>query len=237
MKNMKKIKYFAAFLILSSSIFTSCNIAGLDFQKDEKYDAQNVTNKIDMTVWEFINSRPDIFSTLIEGIKYAGIEDLYKEPNNTYILLTNTALSDWEANSYCYWNRVKVTSTTSGRAAAWEQYSQTQVAELLRYHILKGEYSYFNLTSTPLWVKTKGNGTFEYTKDGQTLEGDTAVMALKVAMDRSLPLHLNNYAWNYRGVLDDTKSAVRTSNIHAKDGYIQVTDYYLERPTRTFMGY
>ncbi len=32
-----------------------------------------------MTIWEFIQSRPDIFSSLIEGIQYAGIEDLYKE--------------------------------------------------------------------------------------------------------------------------------------------------------------
>ena len=237
---MKKIKYFAAFLILSAFSFTSCSFLGLDYQKDEVYDAQVSSNTINMTVWEFIQSRPDIFSTLIDGIKYAGIESYYKDSiNNTHILLTNNALSDWEANSSCYWNRNLVTSSTGTkiRGAAWEQYPKAQVAELLKYHILKGEYSFFNLTSTVKWVNSYGKGTFTYTKGSESLTADTAVMSVVVSQDRSLSLQLNNYSWNYRGLLAVTSSSVRTSNIHAKDGYIHVVDYYLDRPTRAFLGY
>ena len=89
---MKVFRYFIGLALFCFSL-SSCTLFGLDFQSNEEYEAKEADNKVNMTIWEFIQDRPDIFSTLIEGIQYAGIEDLYKEPGNTHILLTNSALS------------------------------------------------------------------------------------------------------------------------------------------------
>lgn len=89
---MKIFRYFISLALFCISL-SSCTLFDLDFQSNEEYEAKKADNKVNMTIWEFIQSRPDIFSSLIEGIQYAGIEDLYKEAGNTHILLTNSALS------------------------------------------------------------------------------------------------------------------------------------------------
>jgi uncharacterized surface protein with fasciclin (FAS1) repeats len=237
---MNKIKYIAAISLFCAIGLTSCTLFGLDLNEDYDYEAKQVDNRVNMTVWEFIQNRPDMFSTLIDGIKYAGIEDLYKDAGNTHILLSDNALSNWESNTNCYWNRnkVPVPGSTTGetmRAGAWEQYSKFEVEELLRYHIIKGEYSFHNLRSTLNWVETYGNGEFTYVKNGETLTGDSAMIDIRVSYDRSSCMQMNNYEWNYRGVLAATTASTRTTNIKATNGYIHVADYYLVRPPKSFM--
>ena len=230
---MRIIKKILCFALLSVAI-SSCTLFGLDFQSNEEYEAKSGTNKINQTVWDFIQSRPDIFSTLIDGITYAGIESLYKESGNTHILLTNSALS---SGDNCYWSLNKVLPegrTDSIKATAWEQYDKAEVKELLTYHILKKEWSYDNLSSTVNWVETYGTGKFKYTKDGQTLDGDTAVMDIRLGQDRNLPLQLNNFSWNIRKLLEASAGSCRTTNIKALDGYIHVSDWYQPRPTRFY---
>lgn len=232
---MKMIKYFSTLVLLVLSI-SSCSMFGLDFQEDESFDAKKASNEINMDVWSFIQSRTDIFSVLIDGIQYAGIEELYKESGNTHILLTNSALSTSD-NSYWNLNKVLVSgSTNPKKATAWEQYDKNAVKELLTYHMLKGEWSYYNLSSSVNWVPTYGNGDFSYSKDGQTLKGDTAVMDIRVGQDRNLPLQLNNFTWNFRGLLDASAGTCRTTNMKALDGFIHVSDYYQPRPSRQFLN-
>lgn len=232
MRYIKNIFYSLLLLAVAGA----CSIGDMDFQTNEKYEAQEINNAIPMTVWEFIQSRPDIFSTLMEGITYAGIEDLYKEPGNTHILLTNTALSSGDL-SYWTLNQVLLPGREEPmKASAWEQYSKEEVKELLTYHILKGEWSYYNLSSDVNWVETYGEGSHTYTKNGETLRGDTAIMDIHCGFDRTLPLQLNNYSWNVRGELAASAASTRTTNIHARDGYIHVCDYYQPRPTRHFLG-
>lgn len=233
MKKISKI-ILGVFLIIG---MTSCELFGLDFSENADFVPKESDNRVNMNALEFIKSRPDIFSSMLDAIEYAGIENLYLESGNTYILLTNNALSNWESNSNCYWSREKVeVNGKLVRAGSWEQYDKNKVAEMLKYHILKGEYSYHNLGSTALWIESYGQGSFNYDKDGQTLKGDTAVMYLMLGYDRNLPLQLNNYDWNYRGLLKADAAGCRTTNLHINNGYAHVTDYYLERPTRKFMG-
>lgn len=89
---MKIFRYFISLALFCISL-SSCTLFDLDFQSNEEYEAKKADNKVNMTIWEFIQSRPDIFSSLIEGIQYAGIEDLYKEAGNTHILLTIALLA------------------------------------------------------------------------------------------------------------------------------------------------
>ena len=100
--NMKIFRYFISLALFCISL-SSCTLFDLDFQSNEEYEAKKADNKVNMTIWEFIQSRPDIFSSLIEGIQYAGIEDLYKEAGNTHILLTNSALS---SGDNCFWKKM-----------------------------------------------------------------------------------------------------------------------------------
>ena len=72
--NMKIFRYFISLALFCISL-SSCTLFDLDFQSNEEYEAKKADNKVNMTIWEFIQSRPDIFSSLIEGIQYAGIED------------------------------------------------------------------------------------------------------------------------------------------------------------------
>ena len=111
---MKIFRYFISLALFCISL-SSCTLFDLDFQSNEEYEAKKADNKVNMTIWEFIQSRPDIFSSLIEGIQYAGIEDLYKEAGNTHILLTNSALS---SGDNCFWkkNPVMLPGTTESRS-------------------------------------------------------------------------------------------------------------------------
>ena len=87
---------------------TSCELFGLDYQEDADFVAKTTNNNVNMSALAFINSRPDIFSSLIDAIEYTGLQSLYEETGNTYILLTNNALSQWDSQKNCYWNRETV---------------------------------------------------------------------------------------------------------------------------------
>ena len=237
---MKYIKYLFVLVFLMS--LASCNLLGLDYQENHDYQSRIRPNTINMNVWEYINSRKDIFSTLLDGIEYAEIDkSVFAENENTYLLLTNTALSDWEANGNCYWSRYKVNVEYEGvtsliRATTWKQYTKKQVRELILYHILKGEWSYHNISTDTKWYETKGEGKFTYIdKSGQTLSGDTATVSLVIRMVREAPIQANNWVWNYRGVLGETSASFTSTNIKATNGYVHVTNYFLDRPTRSFL--
>lgn len=214
---------------------SSCELFGLDYSKGADFEANLGDNRVDMTVLEFMENREDIFSDMLAAIEYAGVEDMYLNDGNTYILLTNSALTGTGTNSYFNREKVEVGGVLMA-ASSWEQYPKEKVAEMLRYHVVKGEYSYFNLTSAVTWGETYGEGKFDYVRNGETLKGDTAVMALNVGQDRNLPLQLNNFSWNYRGELAASSGSCRTTNLHLNNGYAHVTDYYLERPTRKNIG-
>lgn len=234
---MKKIMTIMAGAFLAVGM-TSCEIFGLDYSTSEDYEPKspsNTTGHINMTCWEFIQSRPDIFSDMMDAIEYAGIQDLYSERGNTYILLTNAALTTDATQSY--WKRELITDGSSKRAAkSWDEYDRNKISEMLRYHIVKGEYSYHNLSDVPVWGKTYGNGTFEYVRNGETLQGDTAVVSLELGHDSNIPMQLNNGTWHYRGKLSGSTASCRSTNIRALNGYIHVSDYYLERPTKKVLG-
>ena len=59
-----------------SAMLTGAICWDLDLQKPYEYDYEigMFNNETKMTAWEFIQSRPDLFSVLIEGVQYAGME-------------------------------------------------------------------------------------------------------------------------------------------------------------------
>ena len=99
-------------LMVIPFLIASCELLGLDYQDsyDYDYNAGMPSNKIDMSAFEFIKSRTDIFSLLEEAILYAGVENEFKQSGMTYLLPTNTAFNYLKANG----NRIsgQISTTT-----------------------------------------------------------------------------------------------------------------------------
>ena len=126
------------FMMLFAALFTGC----LKLQKNEDYDGKGIDPYKDVTCWEFINSRPDMFSKMIDGIEICGMEDLYKKTSkdHTYLLLTDAAIS----------NDVNKATTPQNIEA---------LRNILLFHIIKGSYhGYSNLTYSPTFVETLYEG-------------------------------------------------------------------------------
>ena len=86
---MKTLKLYIILCISSLCLF-SC----LDIQDSYDYEPANIDNNVYMNTWEFIQSRPDAFSSLQTAIECSGIDlSIYTqtEKKYTYLLLHNDA--------------------------------------------------------------------------------------------------------------------------------------------------
>lgn len=212
---MKRIKiYISAIALITMCVVTGCELAGLDLQEKYDYDdkAGIRSNELNKTVYEFLNSRTDAFSLLLEGIEYAEISDMYNEPNSTYMALTNTAITS-------YFARNPLPDPNTGLptlAVSLQQYPKEKVKELLLYHIAKGAYTWSNLPPVQTWYDTYASA-------------DTAKVNMYLAKnDRSPTISFNDFPSHYTPGI-----RARTTNLKASNGsYVHVLDSYLNYPTR-----
>lgn len=226
---MKSIKLFITTVMAPFMLVTGCELAGLDLQEKYDYDekAGILSNRLNMTVWEFLNSRPDEFSLLIEGIQYAGLEDMYNEPNSTYMVLTNRALSSTTDTdlSYFYVNQLPnpdynpddpATGPATLMPISLVQYPKEQVREMLLYHIAKGDWTWSNLPPVQTWYDTYATA-------------DTAKVNLYLMKNnRSPTIGFNDFSSHYK-----LQIRARTTNLKASSGsYVHVLDSWLNYPTR-----
>jgi hypothetical protein len=116
---MKKILYI-------SIVFTLLLSGCLGIPEDYEYTPVNKNNELNMTAWEFIKSRPDVFSEMRNMIRETGIDStLYCSGSikYTYLLLDNTAMSSLK--------------TLLGEVNAS---NKNQWLNVLNYHIIDGYY-------------------------------------------------------------------------------------------------
>lgn len=223
------LKILILIIILPLVILSSCEIGGLDLQKPYKFEAGLKEGKLSMNALDFIKSRPDIFSSMLEAITYTGTEDLYTQPNNTYLLLTNNALSEpSNANAYFVKHTVlnpgyipgvsPITDSVLVIPSSWERYPKNVVEQFLRYHIVKGSYSYVNLNATPTWFDSYA-------------DSDTTKVNMYLNLDLNPYLYINN--WPGTRI---TNLKPRSSNILGTNGYIQVMDQYIVPPTSLILS-
>lgn len=228
---MKRI--FPALIILGIAVsMASCE--KLSLQKDYKYNPSVFSTTIDMTVWDFMNSRKDLFSGMLSAIsyvdsdpQYADVKKLFTEPapNTTFLLLTNTALIDMEdANSY--YSKIKWTDTDPASptynqqlpGSDWSQYSKSAIADLLKYHVLKGNYELKVINSVAKWVPTYALST----------TNDSAYVNLFLVASRDAYLNINSYT----GAPAGTGIRPRTPDLHCKNGVVHVMDRFFYQPTK-----
>ncbi|QEK52112.1 hypothetical protein FYC62_11025 [Pedobacter aquae] len=172
MMKVKRILVIA--LTISVVLITGCEKFPL--QKSRKYETSFFQNNTNKTVLEFIESRPDLFSGLIDAIAYldadpayADIKEMFQSQNNTFLLLHNDALTTIPSTT-SYWgrpeNRVTDTDPTSPTfnqlvaGSSWAQYPKEDIAKLLRRHVIKGKADFPNLSSTPKLFDTY-DGTYK----------------------------------------------------------------------------
>lgn len=224
--NRRVIQY----MIAIPAMLTGCSLVGLDIQEDHQHEITILEPDIHMTAWEFLNEpREDSlrnFERMVEAIEYAGLEEEYSKPNRTFIAFTSYAIlrynSSGSVNSGCYFGMHQVPNLdedgnpipdsvgnpTTRPGRNWSDYPVEQVRNLLRYHIIEGEYSYHNLGPE--------------NTEAQTLSPvDTAkVMYLQVQNDRSSKIRINDVLGAVR------ISNARTGNLKATNGFIHVFDTF-----------
>ncbi|WP_299089553.1 fasciclin domain-containing protein [Bacteroides sp. MSB163] len=221
-----KLEYYkkALALMVIPFFIASCELLGLDYQDSYDYDysAGMPSNKIDMSAFEFIKSRTDIFSLLEEAILYAGVENEFKQSGMTYLLPTNTAFNSETSTDLSYFQTHQLTyideetgELVSYAPISMTAYSKEQVKEFLLYHIVKGKYTFTNLPAEPTWFETVATA-------------DTAKINMYLLKDRNPNIVFNNFDGHYKSSIKP-----RTSNLYNADGsYMHVMDSWLDRPTK-----
>ena len=220
-----KLKSIKTILIVCALpiALTSCEVFGLDLQEPYEYDYEigMADNHVYMSTYEFIESRTDIFSKLKDAIDYAGLEEQFKQGGCTYILPTNNAFDPESENSYVYHNQLSYYDEEEDTIVYYAPtsltvYSKEQIKEFLLYHIVKGKYTFTNLSAEPTWYDTYATA-------------DTAKVNMYLYKDRNPNITFNNFDGHYL-----TSIKPRTANLYSSDGaYIHVLDNWLDRPTRS----
>jgi len=154
MKNMKYNLYSLIVMLTFGLFSVSCD--KLELQKDYDYKGEPVDPHVNMTAWEFMNSRPDVFSMLKQAVEYTGMEEYYTQTDAklTYLFINNDGM--------------KAFAIRNGGLEV-EHVPVEKVKKLLQYHIIEGEYHAYNkkLPVEPIYVKTM-------------LEGEDGLMTIKV---------------------------------------------------------
>jgi uncharacterized surface protein with fasciclin (FAS1) repeats len=227
---------------------TGCSMFGLDLQENYDYKHSYYSTRLNQSALEFMESRPDLFSGMMDAIRYVediepGIRQMYTDKDNTYLLLTNDALTNLEQTySYFRMNTILIPNPEDesetpemiwGNATLWSQYDKTRILEFLKYHVIKGRWGYEELGASKEWHDTYASG-------------DTTKIYLSVTNDRYGYLEVNNYVgvpsiypW-YTGSATNNRTWTairpRTPNLQATNGVVHVMDRWVFPPTRQILG-
>ena len=225
-----------SFLLIGGLAFAGCD----KLQDGYDYEQSFYSTELNMSVMEFMQSRRDMFSGMLAAIDYVdqdpafkNVKEMYSTSGNTFLLLHNNALINLEdANSYWSLNKVvgpdpgNPSQTITMKGSDWAQYPRDTIANLLRYHVLKGTHTYSTLNSTPKWVETFA----------MSPTNDSAKVYIYLENVREANLRLNNYTGLptvYKGTtINWTNIAPRTPDLHATNGVVHVMNRFLFQPTK-----
>ena len=216
-------------VVLTALTTTIASCKKLALQKDYDYNASVYSSQVNQTLWDFMNTRSDLFSSLMNALNYVdpnatGIKKTYMTPQSgtTFLLLTNSALTDI-TNTNSYWYKNLRYSTDSAKwvlhGSDWSQYNKDTITEVLKYHVIKGDYSLKNVGGVPIWVPTYA----------LSATNDSAYINLQLTPDRNAYFYINAYTGSPTG---NTKA--RTPDLHLNGGVIvHVMDTYMQEPPKS----
>jgi uncharacterized surface protein with fasciclin (FAS1) repeats len=235
---MKINKQSLILVLLCWLSISGCN----KLQDGYDYKHSFYATDVNMNVMDFMKSRPELFSGMLSAIDYVNqdpaykdVKEMYSSTGNTFLLLHNNALTNLDdANSYWVLNKVlgpnpnNPSQDTLQNGSDWSQYNRDTIANLLRYHVLKGIQTYSTLSSSPKWVETFATSA----------TNDSAKVFIYLENVREANLRLNNYVGvptNYKTTNISSSwvnIAPRTPDLHATNGVIHVMNRWLFQPTR-----
>jgi len=132
MKKYKKISLRLIWFCFLATVIQSCNIAGLDLQQNYVYKADPVHLYLNVTAYQFIESRKNIdMSLMYEAINKVGLRDSFEVQNRTYIVMNDAAFSSY---------------LTDSKFAGLNSITIPQLTTLLKRHIIIGKYLSLSLT-------------------------------------------------------------------------------------------
>lgn len=209
---MKSIKNIVVICLLSGiAIVTvaSCNLGGLQLQKSEIFHPHVLDPHQHITAWQFLKEHTD--TSLVDtgmiwmwrAIQYAGMDSTeYLDTGRTFIFLDNSAVyatKSGKVTTSCYFGKYPVVEFDANGdtvfknnkpvmvpATSWNDYPQQQVKNYLEYLIIKGEYSFNNLTATNVVVETL------LPPNTDTLNPQS-IMTMSMTDDGNSEIQLNNF--------------------------------------------
>ncbi len=205
-------------LMWYTSIICMCFSLSSCLQKDADYYGEPLNPKVNMTAWEYMQSRPDAFSRMIEAVNYTGLSGYYSQTSKkyTYLLLNNVAMNQF---------------LSKYGAGDFVAIDVEKVKKLLLYHIINGEYHAYNqkLPIEPMYVKT-------------FLEGQDGLLTIKVEKSDQSSAVFQDQIINGNVVVNDNGSNFSsgkinsvTTNILSNNGPIHVfRDYAFYKRSSTY---
>ena len=222
---MKSKNIFIVALAVVTIMLAACE--KLPLQKSKEYKTSFFQNNLNKSVLDFMESRTDIFTGMLDAIDYvdedpaySDVKKAFESNDNTFLLLADQATITLPSTiSYFGVNTVdddNNPATPRVAAISWRQYPREQVANLLKYHIVKGRKDFPNLTSTARWFDTFAISP----------TNDSAKVRMFMTNDRDGGIRINDY------VGAPTVQLPRTPNLYATNGVVHVLNVYLRQPTR-----
>lgn len=181
----------------------SCSLFGLDYAYDFKHTTQLPDSMINMTAYEFIQSRSvDKFSLWFEMINHADMRSFYEEEGHTYFILDDEQVAEW---------------LTSYRYSSVQQIPLTLAQYHLKGYTIDGIYNSAGLTTN-------------YT-DVPALDGDHVIRMRLYPNATTASQNLNAMQAGWVN-LDGTANlrSVVTSNLRCTNGIIHVVSVRFIRP-------
>lgn len=224
-----------AFLLAGA---TGCNLAGLPLQSDWQFHPHVLDPHNHITAWQLLKERSDssqvdtVFKRMMDAVQYAGMDSTdYLDTGRTFIFLHNDAvlrISKNKVTTDCYFGKYTVVQRkpngdtvfdshhkpVMGPAASWSDYPKQQVKNYLEYLIIRGEYSFDNLTGSNTEVQT-------LMPPGADSLNTNSVMDMLVTNDGNSTVNLNDFLGSAGHVV------VRTAGILCTNGPVHVIDRVL----------
>lgn len=195
---MKKILLQLIIGCFMVPLFSSCNLFGLDLQKDFEYEYSPVELTMDMSAYAFIESRKNMdMSLLFDAINLAGYQQEYETEGRTFIVLNDVAFTSYLKDQHY-----------SGLQAMKIE----DIKTLLNSYIIKGRYHSLDLTTTPVKVETMNPNTTMY----------LSLRAQNNDAQNKFEVRINEVVNSGKIV------SVVTSNLQPTNGIMHVVDAYPE---------
>ncbi|MEA4936515.1 MAG: fasciclin domain-containing protein [Paludibacter sp.] len=137
-------KTFIKKVLLTTVLSLTMTGCFLELQSDYEYESSVMDPHVNMTAWEYFETRTDLFSIFMSAVEYTDMKAYFTqtETKYTFLALTNVAMKSYMQDRF-------------PGATDITECDKASVKKLIEYHLVDGEYSsYHQLKVEPMYVLT-----------------------------------------------------------------------------------